>query len=356
MPTKWKVYFRGSLKWFKTEKDADTHIKSILRGKSAAPKMNQREVDEMLYARELLKGVPIMTAVRFYLEHNPDEVRAKPLADAVAEFTLTFADLRPKTRIERTRNLRILKEHFPALTNVGAVSRHAVEQLLAEYESAHSHNALLKYMRQFFSWCCDHGYCAHNPTMKQGAKRDIQLRTTKSSKVILTLEDAAHVMKICRAEFPELVPAVAIQLYAGIRTEEIQRLNWSNVRDDSIFIPDNVAKMGHREGAARVIDWIPESLKPVLKNRPKSGPLAVAWKRRKTALIKRCGETKGDFVWGQNAFRHSYATYGCAFWQSADKMKLLMGQRDADTFFVSYRKYATHEQGCAFFGEDLSKK
>lgn len=82
---------------------------------------------------------------------------------------------------------------------------------------------------------------------------------------------------------------------------------------------------------------------------PVDGPIANHYRRMKGRLIARCRETKGDFRWGQNAFRHSYGTYGLALFQSADRISRLMGDRDVDTLYNYYAEYETQERGREYF-------
>ena len=56
----------------------------------------------------------------------------------------------------------------------------------------------------------------------------------------LSLPDVEHVMKTCQSHFPEIIGAVALQLFAGVRTEEIIRASWPMVRRGMIRLEPEV--------------------------------------------------------------------------------------------------------------------
>ncbi len=358
----WRLYHRGRDRWFWSQEDADKAAADLKKnvGKLRA-RLTARDVDEVLHCRELLKGIPLLRAVRFYLDVHRGQLGAAQADCAVLidRFTNELRG-RPKYLAEAKRNLELLAESIGKL-KPAAVDVNRVDDFLAQFNSDWSHDAALKFARAFFKWLC-------SPRVR--VRRDnptdtFEFKRPSGTKVYLSLPDVEHVMKTCQSHFPEIIGAVALQLFAGVRTEEIIRATWSMVRRGMIRLEPEVAKMGQVKGkkVPRIIDFWPTALDAWMpKPLPSNGPLIPDIERKKNAkglhhryrdlkssLIAKCQQTKPDFRWGQNAFRHSYGTYGYAFWQSSDKIAKLMGERDVDTVHNHYAEYETEENGQKFF-------
>jgi integrase len=343
--TPWRVYFRGKSYWFKTEVDAKKKQGDLSLGKG---QLTVREVDDYLYCRKLLQGVPLIQAVRFFNEHNSAALlnRSKTVAEMVELFKARLRG-RPKYVQEGKRNLNILVRYC-GTKMIGEVSPHTIESFLATIASEWSRDALLKWTRTFFKWCL-------SPLVKARADNPCDafgLLNPRGTKVFLSLADTEHLLKICREETPTILHAVGLQLFAGIRTEEIIRMEWRSIRKGSIRIEPEVGKMGQVKGksVARIIDWWPAALQATMPAElPTKGRVAKWYRMLKSRLLARCRETKPDFRWGQNAFRHSFGTYGLAFQQSSERICALMGERDVDTLHNHYAEYETQENGQKFF-------
>ncbi len=352
-PSPWRVYFRGKSYWFHTQADAEKK-KTNLEGGSTLARLSTRELDEYLYSRELLKGISVLRAVRYFLEHNAGRMRnaAKTVRELVSDFTARLRG-RPKYLQEAKRNLRLLVEHC-GNTPAADVGPETMMRFLDGFKSDWSHDNALRYAKSFFKWTMS----AQVRARRDNPCDEFKMKNPTGSKVYLSIDDAAHVLKICREEFPKLLPAVGFQLFAGIRTEEIIRIEWRSIRRGMIRIEPEVGKMGQVKGkqVPRMIDFWPAALDACLPvELPPKGKVVKWYDRMKTRLLARCHETKPSFRWGQNAFRHSYGTYGLAFFQSADRMCQLMGERDADTLHNHYAEYETQDHGQRFFSVGASK-
>jgi len=355
-PSKWRLYHRGRSSYYPTEEaarkaaDEIAESTSMIRGRLSAA-----QIDEVIHCRELLKGTPLLRAVRFYLEAHRAQTEAmqEPAAVMIAKFTNTLRG-RPKYLAEATRNLGLLSKSLGPKIAVGEISTNDIEEFLNCFDSEWSHDAALKFARAFFKWACSARVRARtdNPT-------DLfEFKNPQGSKIYLTIADATHMLGVCRTDFPDILPAIALQAFAGIRTEEIIRGDWRTIRRGSIRLDPEVAKMGQVKGkrVPRIIDFWPAALDAWMPSPlPTSGPIAADFRRRKGELIAACRESKKDFRWGQNALRHSYGTYAYAFFQSADRVAKLMGERDVDTLINHYAEYETEENGQAYLSIGSSR-
>ena len=116
------------------------------------------------------------------------------------------------------------------------------------------------------------------------------------------------------------VAFIAIGAFAGIRSFEMKRLDWSNFRWDQgvIEIKGGKAKTGSRRNAP-LLPILTEWLMPY---REKEG-LVFQWK--KAGMVARARMIKAGLKWKKNALRHSFGSYLLAEFKDASKVAYEMG-------------------------------
>jgi integrase len=136
-----------------------------------------------------------------------------------------------------------------------------------------------------------------------------------------------------------LLPYVAIGLFAGLRSAELLRLDWSAVKftERSIIIGANVAKKRSR----RVVEindtlagWLPGCAKT-------KGPVVELPDQR--TLYKRLAElatAAGLQKWADNGLRHSCASYSLALTGDAVRVAYQLGN-SADMIHRHYKALVT---------------
>lgn len=335
----WRVYHRGKSYWFKNEAGARAKAKDLAGNRGA---FSPRELDEYRHAQEILQGVPLLVAVRHYMERQSGETETT-VAEACERLKKESAG-RPDYVEKRAYYFQRLTGKLGAV-RLGAVTPDQIESVLASTASPWMRNSMLVHYRILFRWARRMRLTRNDPT------EGITERKVTPSKVVLTLADTAHLVETCAAAMPELLPAVALQLFMGIRTSEITRLCWGAVRHgEFVDIAPDVAKTHER----RVIDWWPPRLTALVAGRHDAdapiAPHPASYEAAKFALMRACRLTKKDFRFGQNAMRHSFASYAVAYHENAGRVALLMGQRDVNVLFRHYRNYATKSDGAAYFG------
>ena len=150
---------------------------------------------------------------------------------------------------------------------------------------------------------------------------------------ILTPEQLSRLLSA--APF-DLLPLLAIQAFAGLRTEETMRLDWSEV--------DQVR--GHITVSAKKAKTARRRLIPVASNlaqylRPYAGMSGPVWPqggRVYHKAIKRLRSDIGMTYWPQNALRHSFASYHLAKHCNASELMLYMGHTSTKQIFEAYRE------------------
>lgn len=356
--TPWKVHFPGGKRrFFKTEADATQAIKDFAKGKAKVI-LGKHLVDEVLYCKSLLGETPLLTAVRFYLEHHNAIDGTATLGTACDLYwsAVNTETASPYYTAKVRQHLANVKKTLgidTPLTGIGSLAYQGFIKGLPTLPQQHAHH---RTCRGLFKKAVDSHLMAKNPTADW-----TPAELPKKRPVFLQVEAARLLLDWTSLNCPRLIPAFALQLFCGIRSAELARektehkrpLDWSDINFETkrIDVAAEVSKTGER----RVIDWIPEVLWTWLAPfRQASGPVCCAdYDHLKSKKLKECEEElaldKLTLGFDQNAFRHSFATYAVAYFQSAERVALLMGHRGSDMLFRHYRDYSTQEDAKAFF-------
>jgi integrase len=152
----------------------------------------------------------------------------------------------------------------------------------------------------------------------------------------------AQIGGLLRAADKELLPFVAIGAFAGLRSSEIQRLNWSQVD----FRGRHITVFGRKGTAGRRIvpflENLSEWLKPVAQS---EGPVC-RWKNLQRPIADL--EKASGIEWKTNALRHSFISYRVAQVQNAAQVALEAGN-SPQMIFRHYRELVRPDEALAWF-------
>lgn len=160
----------------------------------------------------------------------------------------------------------------------------------------------------------------------------------------------------------ELLGAVTLGLFCGIRVEELKRLDWGQVRLDDEQPVVTIGAAIAKKRRIRHVD-IPENAQAWLSRcGPRVGPLAphrnhTDYERRFRKLLRLAGFGEGNeagkwhSTWETNAMRHSFGTYHYALHRDSRETARLLGhQANDEVLFAHYRALATKQAAERFFG------
>ena len=150
----------------------------------------------------------------------------------------------------------------------------------------------------------------------EDADFDIEILTAEEiTKILLSVRDDAR-------------PALAIGAFAGIRTAEVCRLDWSEVFLDKGLIE---IKKGKAKTRSRRLVPITENLEPFLFD-----------------LMRDAGNDSGG-KWKHNALRHSFISYRVAKIKNVNEVAMEAGN-SLDMIFKHYRELVTEKEADVWFG------
>ena len=233
-----------------------------------------------------------------------------------------------------------------------------------------SHRSKKNYMMvigEILKFAVQKKYAMENPlnTLTKQEKRAIQGRDVDNFREpnILTINEARRLIDTAyKHPELELLAAVTLGLFCGIRTEEIKRLKWEDIHLDEkpafITISAAIAKkrrIRHVDISANAYSWL-------LICRRKTGYIAPHsyvsdYQKRFRKLLELSGfgmtdkkTGKWKSTWAENNMRHSFGTYDYALHGDPIRTARLLGHKSTDDIlFDHYRALATKDQGKNYF-------
>jgi integrase len=223
--------------------------------------------------------------------------------------------------------------------------------------SSRSKNNARATIGAFFKFCKERGWL---PRDHEGIEL---VPKFKEKPTDITIYSPWEVTQFLNHSRPEMVPFLAIGAFAGLRSAEIERLDWSEVHLADKFIEIKAAKA---KTASRRIVPISKNLAKWLKDHSKDEGRVVpfdnvnkqiGWLVEDTnQALKEAAEKDGKdpdkakkVQWKKNALRHSFISYRVAETQDVAKVALEAGN-SPQIIFQHYRELVQPKEAKAWFG------
>jgi integrase len=294
----------------------------------------------------------IAEAVRLFLEERK---KAKLVPIKLPELVARFlADIRTREKSRRyilDMQARLHKAAVAFKGLVGEIHSPQIDEWLASMKEAsgRTKNNYRTAMITLFSFARQKG---HLPRDRQ-TEAEFSARYNDKGGEIGIYTPAELEILLSRIE-PRLVPFVAIGGFAGLRSAEIVRLEWPEIRFDQEVIEIKAAKA--KTASRRLVPILPALkawLEPLRKKEGKvlAGVLdefALAKQFRNAVAVIRADDGKQLIEIVHNGLRHSFITYRMAILKNAAEVALEAGNSPR-MIFEHYRELATAEQARAWF-------
>jgi integrase len=177
-----------------------------------------------------------------------------------------------------------------------------------------------------FNFAVRRGYAIDNP-----AEKTAKAKEPTTGIGILTVMQASTLLENAA---PEILPYIAIGLFAGLRRAEIERLDWSEIDFESGLVHVKAEKAkGARKRFVTMQPNLREWLMPLRKFK---GNVRSPDNFRQ--LFDEARQAAGIAEWPDNALRHSFASYHLAQFKNAALTSLELGHHDSRVTFAHYRE------------------
>ena len=279
----------------------------------------------------------IWDATEFYIEHLERMRGSVPV-------TVLFADyLATKQRAKLSeRHLADIKQRLGRF--VADFSDRAIKTLtVREIEdwlhgldlSPQTVNNFRTIIGAFFEYAVRRELVEKNPVTAVD-----KIKVVDAAPEIFTPEQLARLLNTAPAE---LLPALAIQAFAGLRTSELLRLDWGELDQTRGFITVSAKKA--KTAKRRLIPIAPNLAEWLRPYASMTGPLWEKGFRAYHVAIRNLATEIGLARWPNNGLRHSFASYHLAKHQNAPQLALEMGHSTPRMVFDNYREVVAPEEG-----------
>ncbi|HLH57340.1 MAG TPA: hypothetical protein VKY92_27420 [Verrucomicrobiae bacterium] len=317
-------------------------------------------------AKELLKGGSLVEAVRYYVRQNVMNVPAKTVQAVLDEMIKAkraegcseryIEDLESRCgkfarefpRMIATINGLEIKSWLQELTREGSKKDKRAPR---KPVTNRTRNNFRLCIQTLFSYAKAQQYLA----LDWNEMASVPLWKMKEEQVeIFTPEE----MSILLANAPDnLVPFLTIGGFAGLRSAEIERLDWSKVdlENGYITVDASIAKTNSR----RLVPIVPNLKAWLVDHKKTNGPVlelanVVNAVKRLTSATRPVDPSNPERLlaprvpWRHNALRHSFCSYRLADVKSAAQVALEAGN-SPQMIFQHYRELVTERDAKAWF-------
>jgi integrase len=325
--------------------------------------LSEQERQEVGATLPLLRqhGISIGEAVRFAVKHLRPEGRTKTVRQVVEELTASKSqrhergDLRARSYADFEQRAEKFATGFEGRIASEVTAEEIKKWLTGLGTGTRSNRNYLAVIAEVFKLAAQRRYVAFSPleSLTDIDRKELCGRSGDAKEPsILTPAEADRLLNAAFAHPElELLGAVTLGLFCGLRTEELKRLEWDGVKLDEtspvVTIGAKIAKkrrIRHVEIPAVAVRWL--SLVPIRKGTVTSN---TTYNDHRNRFNKLLGFAKFK-KWEANAMRHSFGSYHYALHGNPLETSRLLGHKASDqVLFDYYRALATKAQAEAYF-------
>ncbi len=302
-------------------------------------------------------GASLLEAARAYAAARERENASKVLAVATAAWLVTCEHLRKSTLIGYKQTIKKLDSELGSKT-LATITTEELESVLVKDTTAAVAAHRYRHTRAFWRWSCGKGWCKTETLDK------VELPKVKSDGEIgfLTPTQAETLLRTAEKKFPHAVASYALQLFAGIRVEELARLEAENVTSNGIELGASITKKGRRRHitpSKTLAAWLsryPFTPCPNWRRVDRACRYLAGWGVAPPPELVTIHEPKKREKlpprpdWPSNALRHSHASYAIASGVALETLLFEFGHSgNANVLRSHYVGKASKKQALEFF-------
>ncbi len=299
-------------------------------------------IDEWISARSAVRGITLSDAVRFYQANRTDLLAIRTTAQVAAEFVKSRATSGVSAAYVSGCRVGLKRFTDRLACNIGDITTADINNYLAGLKGLGpvSRNGHRRNIVTMFGFAKRQGYL--HPDRKTAAEQTETFKEPETEIAIFTPDEITSLLLNSHAR---ILPVIAIGAFAGIRSAEIMRLDWEDIKWDRGHI--EIAGRKAKTAARRLVP-LPENLKAWLAPWRESTGKIVTLTAVAGAMSDLAAKAKIPGGWRQNALRHSFISYRVALTGDVARTALEAGN-SPKMIFRHYREVVTEEDAKAWF-------
>jgi integrase len=286
-------------------------------------------------------GANLRTAAVFYSKHHKKVDRTNGFSPLIDQYLkeqkqrVEKGDLRARTYEDARKRLNPFKEHLGHMA-VDVVESQDIDDLMDEcgFHGTNRQN-YKRYLSGFYNWAVRNKKTPSNPV-----NETTTIKMARHTPEIYSPTDVKRIVSRAVELHPNLVPYLSIAFFAGVRPEEILRLNWEDI--DLSLEEIHIRAGQSKTNSARIVHISRNLTAWLLKYRKMEGlvfPFSESSLARWRSEVYRKAKTKSI----QDGARHTFATFHLALHNLDDTLQEL-GHTDPKMLFRHYRGLAKNRK------------
>jgi len=279
----------------------------------------------------------VAAAVRFYKAKHK-AITSKTVAEVVVELLALKKSRGASERYLDDLSFRLEKFATAFQCNMGSVTTAAVQAWLdGQKLSTQSYNNNRRVAHLLCAFAVSRSYAHDNPVA--GVDK---VKISNGDCEVFTPDEAAKLLASAPEDF---LPCLALGLFAGIRSAELERLDWQDIdlKARHIIVGKSAAKTASRR-IVPVAENLALWLAPYAARQGRVWPHGrICFHKRQQATAKAAG-----VPWKRNAMRHSFASYSIARCNDAGRVAGELGN-SAAVIHKHYRELVTPDAAQKWF-------
>ena len=212
-----------------------------------------------------------------------------------------------------------------------------IEDWLKQFPSAYARQTWLNRISTLFSFGVRRDLCANNPCLKIE-----RITVDRRAPKILTPEQVVSILAIQGPCATGARAYLVLGLFAGIRPDELLRLQWEDVNVETKTVTVNDAKTRRR----RIVPLHDKAIALLAGVTFKRGPVSPS--NSTVRRFKRVAALKlGWSAYPSDLLRHTFASYALALHQDAGKVATMMG--NSSSILLSHYHEPVSQSDCQKF-------
>jgi integrase len=296
----------------------------------AGVSMDEKLRGDALEARKILAPyrISILEAARDYCRRMESMAKSQTVSQAVQELLLAKAhdNLRPRYLGDLRARLARFRESFGD-RKLADITAGEIDSWLRNLQlSPLTRNTFRLRLSVLFEYARERGWAAANPI------NDVRkVKTGDSLPEILPPQEVARLLE---AASDQTLPYWAVGVFAGLRSAELERLQWKDIHFSERLI--EVPALSSKTASRRFVSIQPNLLAWLAPYSEKSHGRVCPTNLRK--LLETDRKQAGFSRWPHNALRHSFASYHLTQFRNAKDLALELGHSRSDTVFRFYHQ------------------